>query len=180
MKQRLNSMSNRAVKKKSWSWKCLYIAIGLLILSGVLYLIHYIGIDREFYMDHEFFGNKVYGELFALDQKQEEFTALTQQAQEALAFVGTREEAEERFGLLSHYCTTAEGATQSRWTMKVISAGAKGNRGYVWVAYTRDLLSPEGEVLQSHGSEKYRALSRWAVEKQDGQWVITEIRENDR
>ena len=178
MIQHRSTLRKQKTEGKSWVRLCLYAGIGLLALSGILYAYHYISTDKEFYPQEAFFGKESYKELFTLEQKQSKFTDLTQKAEEALAFVGTQEEAQETFGILAHYCATAEGAAEIRYTMDVLNAGISGNTGHLWLAYTREVTDANGKVLESLGSEHTRILSRWSLEQQEGTWVITEIQEN--
>ncbi len=157
---------------------CLYAGIGLMALSGILYGYYYMTLDREFYHQQSFFGKETYKELFTLEQNQDKFKDRLQEAREALAFVGTEEEAQETFGILAHYCTTAENVAESRYTMDIINAGISGDKGFVWIAYTQESLDADGNILESLGSPDSRILSRWSLEKQNDTWVITEIQEN--
>lgn len=180
MKQRLSPVNRKKDHDKPWTKFCLYAGLGLLLFSGLLYGIYYITMDKEFYMDEDFFGKETYKELFSLNQEKEPYADLIRQAEEALAFVGSAEEAEERFGILSAYCAIGEGVRESRRTMKVLNAGVEGDSGFVWIAYTQEHRDADGNILQSRGTEKQRILSRWTTECREGTWVVTEIRENER
>ena len=180
MKQRLSPVNTKKGQQKPWTRFCLYAGLGLMLFSALLYAIYYITMDREFYVDQDFFGKETYKELFTLEQEKEPYAHLIRQAEEALAFVGSSEEAQSRFGILSAYCATEEAVAESRGTMKVLNAGVEGDSGFVWIAYTQEHRDAEGNLVQSRGTEQQRILSRWTTEYREGTWVVTEIRENRR
>lgn len=175
-----NLPKNRGQQSKPqspWIKICLYAGLGLLILGLGLYGIMYMSLDREFSHNEKFFGKETYGEIFSLEYQKDEFEPLLKLAEEAFSFVGTEDEAEERFGLLSRYSITEADAATEKHTLDHISSGTEGDSGYVWIAYTQEVYKENGELLTAGGTQKQRVLSRWTVEKQNGTWIVTEIQE---
>ena len=159
---------------KPWVKRCFLLALALLLFAGVLYAVHYISLDREFNYTKKYFGEETYDEIFALTDNSDKAEPILKLGREAFSFVGSKEEAETRFGPLSRYrCTAAS----QEFTLDHIVSEFDGDSGYVWVAYTVRGYDADGSLAYGSGSEDGRILSRWSVEKQDGKWLVTAIDE---
>lgn len=171
----------KPIRTKPWIRYCFMAAAGLLLLAAVLYGWMYMSIDREFGFSKAYFG-EVYSELFELKSPDKTMKKTVEtQAEEAFSFVGSRQEAEERFGALAGYCALVEQypeAVSVDFTLDILAGDTEGNTGYLWVAYTQRIYDAEGELLAASGSEDHRCLARWTVQKTEGVWQVTEIRQN--
>ncbi len=174
-------MKNKGQLKKGefkpWIKVCMFVSLGLLLFAGILYGVHYISLDREFHHNEEFFGKDTYEELFSLDVDYGEIKPVLNLAEEAFSFVGTEEEAQQRFGLLSRYSGSSEENLQRSHQLDCLNAHLDGNKGYIWVAYVQECRDSKGQLVSSSGTEDQRILSRWTVEKQNDNWIVTEIKE---
>lgn len=177
MKQNLKNNRKQAKPMSPWIKYCMIAAAALLVLAGVLYAVRYISLDREFHYNVKSFGEDTYGEIFALQDSKDNAEPILELGEEAFSFMGAKEEAEERFGLLSRYSVTDNKAASQECSLDYIISKVDEKSGYVWVAYTRSILDSEGQLLSSSGTEDQRILARWSVEKQNDQWVVTRIQE---
>ena len=165
--------------KKKWPRYAFIAALAMALIAGALYLWMYVRIDREFFPVSDYYG-AYYEELFALTAPESDMKkALAADGEAAMDFIGT-EEACEAFGLLSRYCTKEEDYPQAQRVeseLEVLAGKTEGTKGYLWVAYTQRIYDAEGNLLSASGSGEARILARWAVEKIDGSWQVTEILE---
>lgn len=90
----------------------------------------------------------------------------------------TREENQQKYGLLSRYATHSDsypGVSFVNHSLELWSAHLGKNEGYLWVKYTCEAFDAAGDTV--HGSWDVEAL--WRVEKDaDGQWAVVQIREH--
>ena len=88
----------------------------------------------------------------------------------------TREENEERYGLLSRYATASErGAVSETHTLALWSAHFSQTEGYMWVCYSQETYDASGETV----SGSWRVPSLWYLGKgPQGEWVVTSIAEH--
>ncbi len=163
---------------KPWVKRCFLLALALLLFAGVLYAVHYIQLDKEFGYACKYYDKDTYSEIFALSDNSDKAEPILALGREAFSFVGSEEEAEARFGVLSRYCCTA---ASQKFTLDHIVSEFDGDSGYVWVAYTRYGYDADDSLVYDHFGGEFgkdrRTLSRWSVEKQDGTWVVTAIDE---
>lgn len=90
----------------------------------------------------------------------------------------TREENEQRYGLLSRYSTPADSyddVTRNEHTLKLWSAHFDGNEGWMWVFYSSESYRADGSTVC--GGWNIPAL--WRLERDEGgQWTVVQIREH--
>lgn len=88
----------------------------------------------------------------------------------------TREENEERYGLLSRYATDSQrGAVWETHSLALWSAHFSQTEGYIWVCYSQETYGASGETVS--GSRDIPSL--WYLGKDSqGQWVVTGIAEH--
>ncbi len=177
MKQNLKNNRKQAKPMSPWIKYCMIAAAALLVLAGVLYAVRYISLDREFHYNVKHFGEETYGEIFALQDSKDNAEPVMELGEEAFSFIGTEEEAEARFGLLSRYSVTEAEADSQEYSLDYIISKMDEKSGYVWIAYTQHIYDSEGQLLSGAGTKEERILARWSVEKQNDQWVVTRIQE---
>ena len=83
------------------------------------------------------------------------------------------EEAEEKYGKLSRY-TFHDGKTASEsHTLLFLTGNVKGDTAYMWVRYSQE--GYDSSQIRTRGSWGIEA--RISAEKQNGEWVVTGVRE---
>lgn len=171
---------NNTQEKKKWPRYAFMVAIFMAVVAVVLYFWMYQKLNREFSPVSDYYGAQ-YEELFALrtpnrTMKEE----LLQAGEAAMKFVGSEAEAEkENFGALTAYCVTQyPDAKRVGITLEDLAGDTEGDKGYLWVAYTRRIYDAQGNLLSASGSEEARILARWEAEKINGTWQVTEILEH--
>ncbi len=173
------NLKNKALKRKKWPLYCFYAAVAMLLFALVLYFVHSNSLSNEFGDTERWFGEQL-DEIYDLHDIDDDITEpLLKQGKEALSFIGTKEEC-DAFGLLSRWCISLDyypDADSVKATLDCIAAKAEDDTGYMWVAYTQKALDKNGELVCSSGSKDERILARWSIEKIDGKWCITEIKE---
>ncbi len=164
-------------KKKTWP-RYFFVAAGALLAFALIVYVVYTGrIKDEFGYTKDYYG-ETFDELYALKTVDEDISApILELAEEAFSTICTEEEA-EKFGVLSRFCVKRETAAREEHTLELLCGSTKGNSGYLWVAYTQRAYDAQGALLYGSGSENQRILSRWGIQKIDGQWVVTEILEH--
>ena len=179
MKQNLKQTAKRQNKSVSpWIKYCLMGGVALLIVAGMLYAYRYMSLDREFHYNIKTFGEETYKEIFSLEDTKDKAESVMDFAEEAFSFVGTKEEAEEQFGLLSRYSCTDPEATSQEHTLDYIVSKIDDEGGYLWVAYASSFLDPRGESIHLAGTEDQRILARWTVEAdEEGKLTVTHVQE---
>ena len=92
------------------------------------------------------------------------------------------EEAEEKYGKLSRYtfhdCKTAS----ESHTLLFLTGNVKGDTAYLWISYRQRGYDENGDNTSGSGSGGFMEFIdlipvRISAEKQNGQWVVTGIRE---
>lgn len=99
------------------------------------------------------------------------------QAEEAFSDLSlTREEAKEKYGLLSRYVTPSDrGVVEESHSLKLWSAHFEGTIGYMWVWYTQEGKDADGKAVT--GSWNIPAL--WRLNQMpNGEWKIVGIKEH--
>lgn len=88
----------------------------------------------------------------------------------------SREEAEERYGLLGGYCIDKDrGVSAETHRLELWAVRLYGDYGYMWVYYSREGLDETGETVT--GSWNIPTL--WRIGKGwDGHWAVKEITES--
>ena len=88
----------------------------------------------------------------------------------------TREENQEKYGLLAHYATPLEqGAAATTHSLTLWSAHLGDSEGYLWVYYSCEALDTQGNILTASRN----IPSLWQVQKDaSGQWVVSHIKEH--
>ncbi len=89
----------------------------------------------------ESFGEEIYAESkkgYSIADKKE-LEPMMKKIEEALNFIGTDKEAEEKFGELSSYCVSSEiySATKVEVEVKFVTAKLYNDTGYLWIEYTQ-------------------------------------------
>lgn len=173
------NLKSKEPKRKKWPLYCFYAAAVLLALAFVIYFTHTNSLDDEFGHTERWFGSQL-DEIYDLYDIDDDISEpLLKQGKAALTFIGTAQECED-FGLLSRWCISLEyypDAASVTATLDCIAARTEDNTGYMWVAYRQKALDKNGELVCSSGSKDERILARWSIEKIDGKWCITEIKE---
>ena len=179
MKQNLKHNAKGRNKPTSpWIKYCLMGGVALLIVAGMLYAYRYMSLDREFHHNIKTFGEETYKEIFSLEDTKSRAEPVMDLAEEAFSFVGSKKEAEEKFGLLSRYSCTDPEAVSREYTLDYIVSEIDKEGGYIWVAYSSSCLDPRGECIRLSGTEEERILSRWTVEAdREGTITVTHIQE---
>jgi len=146
----------------------------MVLLAGVLYVIHCQQINAEFGHNEEFFG-QTFDEVYALSDIDGDIVdPLLAMGEDALKTIGTGEE----FGLLERYCIDGyPEAVRAEAEIEAIAAGIEEDSGYLWVAYHQAAYDADDELVTASGTQDSRVLSRWSIEKIDGTWTVTEIKE---
>ena len=179
MKQNRNLKQAAIQRRKApspWIKYCAIFGVILLIFACSMYAFRYISLDREFHHNVKTFGEDTYKEIFSLRDTKAKAQSVLEQAEEAFSFVGTEEEAIERFGPLGRYCCKDPKAVSEEHTLDYIVSRIGEDTGYIWVAYTQTALDPGGEAVSAVGSAKNRILSRWTVERHGNDiWIVTEV-----
>lgn len=156
-----------------------YFAVGaviLLLFAASLYAFRYMSLDREFHHNIKTFGEETYKEIFSLHDSKDEAESLMEFAEEAFSFIGSEADAINQFGILGRYSCTDAGAVAESHSLDYIVSRMEGDRGYIWVAYTRASLDPGGEAISASGSDKTRILARWVVERHGPDlWTVTQV-----
>ena len=92
------------------------------------------------------------------------------------------EEAEEKYGKLSRYtfhdCKTAS----ESHTLLFLTGNVKGDTAYLWISYRQRGYDENGDNTSGSGGGGFMEFIdlipvRISAEKQNGQWVVTGIRE---
>lgn len=155
------------------------IVLALAVVLTIIYVIQCQTMDGEFAGVKDFFGEE-YDQIFEGNRVDKEVCrALTEQAEAALTFVGTKEEA-EAFGPFARYCTDTglyPGADRAECTLDIVAGRTQGPRGWLWIAYTQKVCDRAGAPVTGSGSEDHRILSRWTLEETGGAWHVAEIKE---
>ena len=89
----------------------------------------------------------------------------------------TSTENEEKYGLLSRYATDTDSYGDTAFnehSLELWSAHLGKNDGWIWVFYSSESFGHDGSVV--HGSRRVPSL--WKVERCDGEWTVTQIREH--
>ena len=94
-------------------------------------------------------------------------------AETALSTITTDEKAYEQFGELGYLCVTDEDAVAEKHKLWLVAARFSEDAGYVWAQYTSEAYDATGEVT----SGSWKILTKWELEKQDGQWIVTNVNE---
>ncbi|MBE6985459.1 MAG: hypothetical protein E7434_07640 [Ruminococcaceae bacterium] len=173
------NLKHAAPRKKKWPLYCFYAAVAMLLLAGVLYLVFCQNINSEFGHNEEYFGEQ-FDELYALSGIDEDvFSPILAQGLSALQTIGTQEEISAH-GVFSRYGVDLSSYPEAHSVSakaEALAASIDGNSGYIWVAYVQEVYDAQGELVSASGNEDARILSRWSVEKLDGAWTVTEIKE---
>lgn len=155
------------------------IVLALAVVLTIIYVIQCQTVDGEFSGSKEFFGED-YDQIFEGNRVDKDVCrTLTEQAESALSFVGTREEA-EAFGPFARYCTDTAlfpGAERAECTLDIVAGKTQGADGWLWIAYTQMVYDKDSALVCGSGSEDHRILSRWTLEESGGSWHVTEIKE---
>ena len=170
------NLKNKSPKKKQWPRYCLYAAAGLLLLAGILYVIYCQSINSEFAHNEDYFGES-FDELYGLPSIDTDIAdTLAVQAKQAMQTIGTGED----FGTFALYCINPAQypeASTAKASVDILTGEIAGSKGYLWVAYHQEVYNANGALVTASGSDDARVLSRWSIEKRDGKWTVTEIRE---
>lgn len=162
-------------ERKKWPRYCLYAALGLLVLAGILYVIYCQQINSEFGHNEKYFGEQ-FDEIYALNHVDEDLLEpLLKQGRAALRFIGTKEQCSQ-FGVMSRWCVDTQYFPEAHTVksgLDCITAKLNGKSGYMWVAYWQKVTDENGELVCASGTEDERILARWKLEKIDGKWTAT-------
>ena len=94
-------------------------------------------------------------------------------ADAALSTITAYENAYNQFGELGYLCVTDDDAVSQRHRLRLIAGHFAQDEGYMWVKYTSVAYDVDGEVTTG----SWNILTKWELEKQDGQWIVTNINE---
>lgn len=127
----------------------------------------------------QYFGKETYAERDEVCAPEDEaaLQPVLKLAEEAFSFHGTEREASEQFGVLARYSTFAEAPEDEKTVseeheLQFLTAKLDGDSGYMWVDYSQTGFNKEHEVTYGSGGE-----ARWTLDRVNGEWVVTEVRE---
>ncbi len=164
-------------KHNKWPMICLYISVALILFAIGLYIYWCQSLKAEFGYAKDFYGD-TFDELFRLGSMDSDISdPIMEDGKNALTFIGADADCDD-FEALSRYCVRLSDfpeAASCSYTLDLIASGMKKTYGYLWVAYTQRAYDANGILLTASGTEDERILSRWKIEKIDGDWTVTEI-----
>ena len=138
-------------------------------------------IDHSVYYDEYLPYRSYYGYLryFTLDREmteQDEAVArdILETAKQVFEYKGKAADADKSVGALSRFYR--DDVVSASVDLQLVTAEAKGNSGYVWVVYSveREHVFDDGTRSDS-GS--WDILSYWKIEKENGVWTVTDVKE---
>lgn len=94
-------------------------------------------------------------------------------AEAALSTITTDEKAYEQFGELGYLCLTDGDSVAEKHKLWLVAAHFSKDTGYVWTQYSSEGYDSAGEITVG----SWDILTKWELEKQDGQWVVTNVNE---
>lgn len=87
-------------------------------------------------------------------------------------------ENDNKYGELSRFASSSDiypETVKTEYSLKLWSAHLGETEGYLWVYYSQEGITAEGET--DYGS--YAIASLWRVERDtDGKWIVTDIKEH--
>ena len=152
------------------------IRIGIIVLSALLCvavlraaLIYYVNYDCKNYFDSE------YKQIVFPTSISDYITAqkVLKNADAALSTITTYENAYNQFGELGYLCVTDDDAVSQMHRLRLVAGHFSQDEGYVWVKYTSVAYDVDGAIT----SGSWDILAKWELEKQEGQWVVTNVNE---
>ncbi len=148
---------------------CLPLILGLFVVNHNEYYDTYLPY-RSYYG---------YLRYFTLDRemsKKDEAVAreILETAKQVFEYKGKVTDADKSVGALARYYR--DDVESASVDLQLVTADAKGSNGYIWVIYSveREHISDDGTQSKS-GS--WDILSYWKIEKENGEWIVTDIKE---
>ncbi len=148
---------------------CLPLVIGLFV------------IDHSVYYDEYLPYRGYYGYLhyFTLDREmseEDEAVAhdILETAKRVFEYRGKVADADKSVGELSRYYK--DDVVSASVDLQLVTAEAKGKSGYVWVVYSVEREHVFDDGTQSN-SGSWDILSYWKIEKENGVWTVTDVRQ---
>lgn len=138
-------------------------------------------IDHSFYYDEYLPYRSYYGYLryFTLDREMsEEDEAVAREiletAKQVFEYKGKVVDADKSVGALARYYRDDVESTSV--DLQLVTADAKGSNGYIWVIYSveREHIFDDGTQSKSGSRD---ILSYWKIEKENGKWIVTDVKE---
>ena len=161
--------------------KRLLICIFAVVLICSPLVIGLFAIDHSTYYDEYLPYRSYYGYLryFTLDHKMnDEDEAIAQEiletTKQVFGYKGKVSDADKSVGALARYYR--DNVKSASVNLQLVTAEAKGNSGYIWVIYSveREHVFDDGTRSKSGSRD---ILSYWKIEKENGEWIVTDIKE---
>lgn len=138
-------------------------------------------IDHSFYYDEYLPYRSYYGYLryFTLDREMtddDEAVArdILETAKQVFEYKGKVADTEKSVGALARYYR--DDVVSASVDLQLVTAEAKGGSGYVWVVYSVEREHVFDDGTQSNSGSR-DILSYWKIEKENGVWTVTDVRE---
>ncbi len=99
------------------------------------------------------------------------------QAEEAFRDIShSREENEEKYGILSRYAfEKTYGAVEEKHSIELWNVSVDGDQGRMWVRYSQEAFNERGEKV----SGSWNVLALWMIERDEqGVWQVVSIKEH--
>lgn len=170
----------KTLKRKLRNRKYRSIVLTVLCLLLVAGAVYYFPLYRIVTLDtRTYFKVEELGMLAYIGSAQERNIAnnVLARAEEAFRDVShSREENEERYGVLSRYTVEGKrGAVSEQHSLELWSARIRGDRGWMWVCYSQDAFDEKGNKIS--GSRNVESLWEIARDEQ-GVWQVVSIKEH--
>lgn len=111
----------------------------------------------------------------SLDKETEIGESVLETAQKVFTYVGDEKDADKNVGELYRYYAFVKAPLEvksSEAKLELITTKITGNRGEMWVEYSR--MAAYANEEGGYGGE---ALCLWKLKKTDGKWIVTGVKE---
>lgn len=152
----------------------------IVLLFCILFLFTSCGADvdnlKSYWNFGRYFGISYLTIMHKSSEKETEIgEAVLETAQKVFTYAGDEKDADKNVGELYGYYAFVKAPLEvksSEAKLELITTKITGNRGEMWVEYSRMAAYANGEG--GYGGE---ALCLWKLKKTDGKWIVTEVKE---
>lgn len=154
------------------------VAFIVLLLIFSIFAIRPLALHWKYAVPNQAYFGKNYHEIFRYTSLSDRkiAKAIIEKMDDAFSFIGTEQEAAEKFGLLSRYSVKNQSNKNLKEThhIKCVAAAFQDDSGYIWIEYSREVHTDNGEL--DNGS--WNILARMELEKTGGEWNVIHCKEH--
>lgn len=147
----------------------LFVSVCLPFLKGVYYYFYNSG-EKDYYGEN-------YNEILHIASLNDRYMSskVLKQIDDAFSFIGTKDEADEKFGVLGRYTVDSSRAVSEEHDLKFITANLYDESGYIWVSYSQEIFDDNGNSVGG----SWNVLSRMYLSRRGKDiWAVVNIWEH--